>query len=118
MREVFVQYEQLISSYLYEGENYTFNSSSFNFTVLKYSRMLPTLPNITRTSPGLSLVYPLSTAVQPTPRQSLSLITFSVNPFLGSNFLDQAATSLSAAYFAYRDTDGNYLTAENVRDRI
>ena len=37
---------------------------------------------------------------------------------MGSSFINQTATSLNAAYFAYRDTNGRYLDASEVPGMI
>jgi hypothetical protein len=48
----------------------------------------------------------------------MTSIFFNFNPFTGAQYVNQTATSANAAYFSYRDINGNYLDANNVPDSI
>ena len=63
----------------------------------------------------VNILFPTGAAEQPTNRQSVSVILFDSNPFLGSEFKGQTLFSNSSAYVAYRDADGKYL-GENYLD--
>ena len=120
IRNTLVNYEQYISSKLGEGQVYNAHTSSFNISISKYSTIAPRPFSVNFTDPSnrYSYSFPLQQALMTTDRQSLSILTFSGNPFYGQTFLNQTPSSQNALYFAYRDTNGNYLGSSYVQGLI
>lgn len=70
LRSNLVNYEAFLSPKLLEGETYSQNTSTFNFTLRKLSKtgVNNSIPDFTFNSSELNVSFPLSSATQPTMR--------------------------------------------------
>ncbi|CDW84325.1 rej domain containing protein [Stylonychia lemnae] len=119
MRSIIDRYDKMIASQLSEGQVVKIVNNAFNMTLQKFSRLANLLYDINSfDSNMLQYQYPLSSALQPTERQTLTVINFDISPFIGSKFFNQSAISNNSIYFSYRDMNGNYLSGDNILGKI
>eukprot|EP00347_Sterkiella_histriomuscorum_P001938 403370091 len=115
LRQIVTNQEQLISANLFEGQSFVIKNEIFNISIQKYSRLANILYDQSFTdNQYIQYSFPLSTGLEPTDRQSLTVINFEKSPFVGSFFNNQSAISKGSIYFSYRDQNGKYLSGDSV----
>ena len=82
-----MNFEQSYAYVMAEGDVFNISLPGFNYYQAKYSRMQPPTKDVMNVfGYKLAYKYPSAKTCQYSVRQSLTLIGFLANPFLGSNF--------------------------------
>lgn len=77
-----------------------------------------TIPDYNYVSKDLNLTFPLSSATMPTMRQSFTMVTYRMSPFLGASLYNQTLLTNTTVYFGYRSDEGLYLNNSFITDDI
>lgn len=103
------------------AESDVFNVTLPAFTIYmgKYSSMKTTYQDVSgNLGTSLAYVYPLTQSCRYSIRQTLTLIAYQANPFLGSHPKNQTVISNQTLYVSYRDNYGYTIPASCVTQII
>ena len=76
------------------------------------------LSDQTIVAPGVTAVFPLSSASQPSNSQTFTIMSFNQSPFPTNTIVNQTMLTENTIYFSYRDSKGGYLDNSNIMDFV
>ena len=119
VRELLVRFEESYGFLLGESDEFNVTLPAFSVYIGKYSSMARTREDVDgNIGSQIAYAFPLSNACQYSVRQTLTVIAFTANPFLGTHPANQTVVSNSTLYVSYRDAYGYSLPMKCVKDPI
>lgn len=121
VRDFLVRFETAYAFVMAESDVFNITLPGFSIFMRKYSSMHSNVTDVQDTTDignHLAYLFPMAQACQSSVRQTLTVIMFTANPFLGWHPVNQTVVSNTTLYTSYRDVYGYVLPARCIQTPV